>query len=55
MMDAVPDPLSFAGTMYVLRFHWFWMLVSLGLGCWVGWRMAGERVLASKPPGETPP
>ena len=32
MMDAVPDPLSFAGTLYVLRFHWFWMLVSLGHG-----------------------
>ncbi len=42
MMEAVPDPLSFRGTLLVMQFHWYWMLVALGLGCWVGWRMAGE-------------
>ncbi|MCA3555207.1 hypothetical protein [Aestuariivirga sp.] len=38
----VEDALNLSGTLFLLRFHWFWMLVSLGLGAWVGWRMAGE-------------
>ena len=41
-MGGLEDPLNLAGTLFLLRFHWVWMLVSLGLGAWVGWRTAGE-------------
>jgi hypothetical protein len=34
---------DFTGTLFVLRHHWFWMLVSLGLGVWVGWHTAIDR------------
>ena len=43
------DLLNFAGTLFVLRFHWFWMLVALGLGVWVGWRTAGEGAAEARP------
>lgn len=41
-MDMLADALNFTGTTVLLRFHWFWMLVALGLGAWVGWRTGGE-------------
>ena len=41
-MDMLADALNFTGTTVLLRFHWFWMLVALALGAWVGWRTAGE-------------
>lgn len=42
--DAVnlPDPFNFTGTLFLLQVHWFWMLVALGLGCWIGWWVADE-------------
>ena len=46
-MDRLADALTFTGTLSLLRVHWFWMLVALGLGAWVGWRTAGE---AGTPP-----
>jgi hypothetical protein len=52
-MDMLADALNFTGTTVLLRFHWFWMLVALGLGAWVGWRTAGE-VPAERPPGNSP-
>lgn len=36
------DLTGIAGTLVLLRVHWFWMLMALGLGFWVGWRTAGE-------------
>ena len=36
------DLMTFTGTLFLLRIHWFWMLVALGLGARVGWRIAGE-------------
>lgn len=41
-MEWFEDAANFTGTLYLLQFHWFWMLTSLGLGTWVGWRTAGE-------------
>ncbi|MFO1130819.1 MAG: hypothetical protein U1E16_02200 [Hyphomicrobiales bacterium] len=41
-MEMLADALNFTGTTVLLRFHWFWMLVALGLGAWVGWRTGGE-------------
>lgn len=41
-MVTVGDVLDFTGTLFVPVFNWFWMLVCLGLGAWVGWRTAGE-------------
>lgn len=41
-MEGFAEPLNFTGTLFVPWFHWIWMLVVLGLGCWVGWRTAGE-------------
>ena len=37
------DLLDFTGTLFVLRFHWFWLALALWLGAWVGWRMAAEK------------
>ena len=36
------DVLDVTGTLFLVRFHWFWMAVALGLGAWVGWRTAAE-------------
>ena len=41
-MTWLADAMTFGGTLYLLRFHWIWMLVAAGLGAWVGWRTAGE-------------
>ncbi|MEI8179885.1 hypothetical protein [Aestuariivirga sp.] len=41
-MNMLADALNVTDTLFVLRFHWLWMLVALGLGAWVGWRTAGE-------------
>ena len=40
--DGSPD----AGTLVLLRIHWFWLLVAAGLGAWIGWRSAGEAAAA---------
>ena len=50
-LAGLEDPLTFTGTLFVLQFHWVWMLVSLGLGAWVGWRTAGEAPPAEPPEG----
>ncbi|WP_421695375.1 hypothetical protein [Aestuariivirga sp.] len=42
MGGLLEEPFNFTGTLYVLQFHWFWLLVSMGLGAWVGWRTAAE-------------
>lgn len=39
------DALTFTGTLLLLRIHWVWMLVAMGLGAWVGWRTAAEAPL----------
>lgn len=31
------DFLNFHDSLYVVKFHFVWMLVALGLGIWVGW------------------
>jgi len=50
-MDVLSDALTFTGSTALLQFHWFWMLVALGLGAWVGWRTTGE---AGAAPGRAP-
>lgn len=50
-MDSLADGLTFTGTLFLLRFHWFWMLMAVGLGAWVGWRSAGE----AAPEDDRPP
>lgn len=52
MMDGLGDGLNFGGTLFLLRFHWIWMLVAMALGAWVGWRTAGEADATSPPEGE---
>jgi len=52
-MSEIADALTFTGTLFLLQVHWFWMLVALGLGVWVGWFTAGEP--ASPPPEEEQP
>jgi hypothetical protein len=37
------DFFNFHDTWYVVQYHWFWLLVALGLGVWVGWRESGKR------------
>jgi hypothetical protein len=37
------------GSLELLRFHWFWMVVALALGAWVGWRDAGEAAPQAAP------
>lgn len=39
----------FTGSLDLLGFHWFWMVVALALGAWVGWRTAGDTVPQSPP------
>lgn len=41
-MIAFNGPGDFSGALFLLSFHWLWMLTALGLGAWVGWRMAAE-------------
>ena len=41
----------FTGPLFLLGFHWFWMVVALALGAWVGWRTAGEMAPQSPPEG----
>lgn len=48
-MDMLADALTFTGSTALLQYHWFWMLVALGLGAWVGWRTAGEGGPGSAP------
>lgn len=48
-MEGLPEPLNFTGTLFLLHAHWVWMAVALGLGCWVGWRIAGEAATAELP------
>jgi hypothetical protein len=31
------DLFNFHDSLYVVKFHWVWMLVALGSGVWVGW------------------
>ncbi len=38
-----------SGTLVLLRAHWFWLMVALALGAWVGWRTAGELAPQSPP------
>lgn len=46
----IEDVLNFTGTLEVLRYHWFWIAVSAGLGGWVGWHIAGEPGEGAKMP-----
>ncbi len=34
---------NFHDSMFVVQHHWFWMLVALGLGVWVGWYTASDK------------
>lgn len=34
---------NFHGSWFVVEHHWLWMLVTLGLGIWVGWYTAAEQ------------
>ena len=49
MMEGLFD---FTGTLFVLRHHWFWMLVALGTGVWVGWHTAIDRTHYKPPEAE---
>lgn len=40
--DILASLVDVDGTLFLLRFHGFWLLVAMGLGAWVGWRTAGE-------------
>ena len=37
------DFFNFHDTWFVVEHHWFWLLVAMGLGIWVGWRESGDR------------
>jgi hypothetical protein len=37
----------------LLQHHWFWLVVTLGLGIWVGWHTAVDRAFYAEP-DETP-
>ena len=37
------DFFNFHDTFYVVQHHWFWLLMALALGIWVGWRESGNR------------
>jgi hypothetical protein len=50
MMEMLSDSLNFSGTLFLLWFHWFWLVVAMGLGAWVGWRTAAEK--AGQSPAE---
>ena len=50
MMEILRDGLNFGGTLFLACFHWFWLVVAMGLGAWVGWRTAAEK--AGEPPAE---
>ena len=39
------------GPLFLLGYHWFWMVVALALGVWVGWRTAAEAAAQSPPEG----
>ena len=45
------DLAGLAGTLLLPRFHWFWMVVALGLGAWAGWRTALETGPGDAPEG----
>jgi hypothetical protein len=34
----------------LLQHHWFWLVVTLGLGVWVGWHTAIDRPLYQEEP-----
>ena len=38
-----------SGTLDLLRAHWFWLVVALALGAWVGWRTTGDAAPQSPP------
>ena len=40
---------NFHDSFFVVQFHWFWMLVALALGIWVGWYTAISRAAGNKP------
>lgn len=44
MGDVVADALTFTGTLFAATYHAAWMLVALGIGLLVGWRVAEEPV-----------
>ena len=50
--DTLTSLLTFSGTLFLLRFHWFWLLVALGLGAAVGWKTAGESSAMAADPAE---
>lgn len=49
-MSLLADALNVTGTLLLLRVHWFWMLVSLAIGAWVGWQSAVDPVPAAPRP-----
>ena len=34
---------NFHDSMFVVQHHWVWMLVTLGVGIWVGWYTARNK------------
>ena len=34
---------NFHDSAFVVTHHWFWMLVALGLGIWVGWYTSSDK------------
>jgi hypothetical protein len=34
---------NFHDSLFIVRHHWFWMLVALGLGIWVSWYTAVDK------------
>jgi heme/copper-type cytochrome/quinol oxidase subunit 1 len=37
------DFFNFHDTLFVVGFHWLWLVVALALGIWVGWYTAVDR------------
>ena len=45
---------SLADYALLLQQHWFWLVVTLGLGIWVGWHTAIDRPFHKEPEDEQP-
>jgi hypothetical protein len=41
--DRAPGGFNPANAAVLLQYHWFWLVVALGLGLWTGWHTAIAR------------
>ena len=53
LKDRTGGGFNLADYALLLQHHWFWLVVTLGLGIWVGWHTAVDRAFYAEP-DETP-